>query len=206
MASLTTLDIIVNDLLNIIRGSAVVRTEPISRIQVEVWVHQYRALLIKRELDKKKLINPDYIQDISPLTLTPSGSEYRTIELPNSVFRNHEDGYTWIGSESGKEYQYTTEQRSQWHQYRRYINQEPYVYLLNNRLYTNYPENLRVKGLFENPMEVIRLSSPNAGGNIKYPIPVDMLPALREMILKNELKIEATSPGDDTNNSKHDIQ
>ena len=205
---LTTLNKIIEDLLLIIRGSEVVRTEPISKKQIETWIHQYRAQIIKRELDKNRLINPDYIQTLDniPTTVNSNGEYVTDIDLPNTVFRNHEDGYTWIGSIEGKEYQYMTEQRSQWHSYRRYTNADPYVYLLNNKLYNNYPESLRVKGLFENPMEVMILNDPNSDLNSDYPIPVNMIPTIKEMILKNELQIEASSPNDETNDSTHNIE
>ena len=207
MANLTTLNTIITDLLNIIRGAEVARTEPISKVQIEMWIHQYRAFLIKRELDKDRLINPDYIQTLDDVSTTiNSNGEYVTdIDIPNTVFRNNEDGFTWLGSVEGKEYQYMTEQRSQWNQYRKYTNADPYIYLLNNKLYNNYPNNLRVKGLWENPMEVIRLNNPTADINSKYPIPVNLIPTLKEMILKNELGVEAESPSDDTNDSQHNI-
>jgi hypothetical protein len=205
--ALTTLNIIINDLLDIIRGSEVVKTEPISKMQIETWVHQYRALLIKRELEKDNLINPDYIQTLSDLDMEESGDEYvTTSEIPNTVFKNTEPGFTWIGSYStGEEYQYMTQQRSKWVSYRRYTSSNPYTYLLNNKLYSNEPDNLTVKGLFENPMEVARFNGPDADYDSAYPIPVVMIPTLKEMILKNELQIEASAPNDDTNDSVHNL-
>ena len=64
MISFITLNTITTDLLNIIRGAQVTQSEPISKRQLEAWVHQYRALLIKQEMDKGKMPNPDYIQTL----------------------------------------------------------------------------------------------------------------------------------------------
>lgn len=207
MIKFTTLNNIITDLLSIIRGSEVVRTEPISETQIESWIHQYRALLIKRDLDKKRMINPDYVQTINSIAMNTSGSEYVTsTEIPNTIFRSNEDGFTWIGDTNGNEYQYGTEQRSKWQQYRQYTGNNPYVYLLNYNLYSNKGDNLRVKGIFENPMEVIRLNNPTADIDSVYPIPVDMVPTLKQMILKDELSIEAEAPSDNTNDSTHNIK
>ena len=82
----TSLQTIVMDLLNIVRNSNISRSELISPRQIEMWVHQYRALLIKQDLDKGRMVNPDYIQEIPGLQLEvvdrtkgmefPSGTEY----------------------------------------------------------------------------------------------------------------------------------
>ena len=69
MIEFVTIDTIVSDLLNIIRGAQVTQSEPISKRQLEAWIHQYRALLIKQDMDKGKMPNPDYIQTIQDMIL-----------------------------------------------------------------------------------------------------------------------------------------
>ena len=64
-----TLGGLVNDLLLTVRGSKVSRSESISKRQIEEWIHQYRGTLLKRDLDKGKTPNPDYIQEIDHLKL-----------------------------------------------------------------------------------------------------------------------------------------
>ena len=64
MINFTTLNTITTDLLNIIRNFDVSRSETISKRQLEMWVHQHRAILLKQDIDKDKLPNPDYIQSI----------------------------------------------------------------------------------------------------------------------------------------------
>lgn len=207
MASTITLNKLIDDLMLIIRGSEVVRTEPISKSQIEGWIHEYRSFLLKQDLDKGKLINPDYIQTLSPITLSPTGEgEFITDrEIPNTVFRSSEDGFTWIGNTDGREYQYMTEERTQWNQYRRYTYADPYVYLKDNKLIDNIGDDLEIKGLFENPMEVLRFNGPDADMNSPYPLPIDLVPTIKEMILSKELKIEASSPNDKENNRVHNI-
>lgn len=208
MRKFTTLNNIITDLLEIVRGGEVARTEPISKTQMESWVHQYRSILIKQGLDKDRLINPDYVQIMTSLTLAPAGvGEYSTIiELPNTIFRNFEDGFTWIGNLQGVEYQYMTQQRSTWSKYRKYTSEEPYVYLRSNKVFSNKSEPIEIRGIFENPMEVIRAINPTAGMDFPYPIPADLIPTLKEMILKGELGMLIQSPSDDTNDSTHNVK
>nr|DAX07740.1 MAG TPA: hypothetical protein [Caudoviricetes sp.] len=44
---LNTLNTIVDDILLILRNSTIGESEHISRIQIEQWIHQYRAYLIR---------------------------------------------------------------------------------------------------------------------------------------------------------------
>lgn len=206
MSDLKTLRSIITDLLNIIRGSELVRTEPISMMQLETWVNQYRMLLLKRELDKRRFINPDYVQVITDILMESSNGIYRTsMDMPSTITRNYDSGFTWIGDANGNEYQYQTEQRSNWQSFRKYTSDDDYVYLRGRRLYTNNSSDLIVKGIFENPIEAASINDPSVGYDMLYPIPAHLIPTLKEMILKGELGIEAESPNDDTNDGTHNI-
>ena len=59
----TTLNTIIEDILKIASGSIISASNPFSRRQIEDWVHQYRAILLARELDRDNYVNPDYIQE-----------------------------------------------------------------------------------------------------------------------------------------------
>lgn len=209
-----SLNTITEDLLRIIRGSDIASTEPISRRQVENWVHQYRSVLISRDIDKKYYVNPDYVQEISFLGLIPStieGGMYETeLELPITIDLNYKSGFTWIGDTNGIEYQYMPQKRKMWQQYKRYTANDAIVFLKDHKLYTNKPENISVRGVFENPMEVGRFTNPNTNlpytnGDSRYPVPNNLVPTLKEMILQGELQIEATAPSDKSNNNEHDL-
>lgn len=200
-----TLETITRDLIDIIRGSQVAASEPISERQVEGWIHQYRAVLIKRDLDKKRHISQEYVQEIANIPVTASGTEYKTEDdIPNVIFRNFEDGYTWIGNGTD-EYQYMNPMRASWQQHRKYSNAEPYVYLKEDAIYTNMNTPLTIRGLFENPMKAYNYYGQTANTSTPYPIPMSMIPTLKEMILKGELGIEADAPSDNTNDSSHGV-
>jgi len=225
----TTLNTIINDLLKVIRASQVADTEVISKRQVEEWVHQYRALLLKQDLDKGKMPNPDYIQEINELSvmpvdaagdnLTPLGlptEEYllrTTSTIPTTIDFNFKSGFMFIGTPTGREIQFIPEGRSKWQKYRKYTNNDTVAFLKNGYIYILGKEPLdyiTVRGIFNIPPEVGNYINPNTNNpeftyDSKYPIPEDKIPVLKQMILKQELRIEASTPSDETNDSTHNL-
>jgi hypothetical protein len=221
MINFVTLNTIVTDLLEIIRQAKVSRSEPISKRQLEAWVHQYRALLIKRDLDKGKMPNPDYIQEIPAIELevvdTADDSNVTTytyvlktkLAIPNTIDLNNKSGFMYVGTIDGRELQFIPEGRSQWQQYKKYSQKESLVFLRNKYLYllsVTPLKYLTVRGVFEVPTEVGNFVNPNmptreVGIDDPYPIPINMIPTLKEMILKGELNIEMQAPSDNSNDS-----
>jgi hypothetical protein len=208
-----TLKTIIYDLLNIIRGAKVTDDEPISERQIESWVHQYRAKLIKQDIDKGKYINPDYVQEFlvngtTPLTVSPVVQEtrilYRSdVRIPKTLDFNFKSGLLYVGDTEGNIIQLIPEHRANYQQYDRYVPNEPLCWL-NDRYINiiNYSgnETISIRGIFEIPTE----ADPLITLDHKYPIPVNMLPVLKEMILKNELGIIYSNPNDDANDGVHE--
>lgn len=220
MIQFISLNTIVTDLLNTVRGAKISQSETISRRQIEDWVNQYRALLIKQDMDKGKMPNPDYIQEIPSLRLEvvdrtveselESDTHFmRTVlELPNTVDFNFKPGFTYIGTLDGREIQLVPEGRTYWQQFKRFTNKTQLAFLRNKRLYVNTVSplaHITVRGIFEIPMEVSRFINPalTTQGydtiNDRYPIPINMVPTLKEMILQKELGIIASAPSDNRN-------
>ena len=226
MIEFVTLDTLVQDLLHIIRGAQLTQSEPISRRQIEAWIHQYRARLLKQDLDKNKTPNPDYIQTIQALELEEvdeaQGSEltsgYKTfrskVQLPNTLDLNFKSGFTYIGTITGQEVQYVPEGRARWQQYRKYTGNDRIAYLKNGYLYVHNDKEIRyltVRGVFEVPPEVSHLTNPNetitdVTAASPYPIPIDKIPQLKEMILRLELNIESRAPSDVSNDSASELE
>lgn len=222
-----TLRTITTDLLNIIRASNISASETISIRQLEDWVHQYRAILLKRDLDKGKKPNPDYIQTISNLKVekvdlvgddvTSMGVEsgsfiYRTIlELPNTIDLNFSSGLTYVGTPTGDEIDLVPEGRSMWQQYKKFTPNNKLVFLRDKHLYivnSEALEFLTVRGIWENPAEVGRFINPITEKpyfnlDSKYPMPSNLVPALKDMIVQKELKIEASAPTDNRNDNNN---
>ena len=221
MIEIVTLNTITTDLLNIIRGSKISQSEPISKRQVEAWIHQYRAKLLKQKLDKGQMPNPDYIQTIQALELEevdesegsiiPSDLKtFRTkIQVPGVIDLNNKSGYMFIGTINGREIQFGPESRARWQQYNKYTKDDSVAYLKGGYLYVMNDDTLRwitTRGVHEIPTEVSHLNNPNelitdVTENSPYPIPIHLIPTLKQMILKGELGIEAQAPSDNKNDS-----
>jgi hypothetical protein len=220
MISFVSLNTIVTDLLNTVRGAKISQSETISRRQIEDWVNQYRAILIKQDIDKGKMPNPDYTQKIPSLRMEvvdkTADSELasdtyimRTVlELPNTIDFNFKSGFTYVGTLDGKEIQFVPEGRTEWQQFKRFTSKNSLAYLNDKHIYINTVtplSHITVRGIFEIPMEAGRLINPALStqtyGTIdsRYPIPMNMVPVLKEMILQKELGIIAQAPSDNTN-------
>lgn len=226
MIQFISLNTITTDVLEIIRQSKVSRSEPISKRQIEGWVHRNRAVLIKRDLDKGKMPNPDYIQEIPAVELEvvdrADGSNIDSanymlkskLPLPNTIDLNFKSGFMFIGTLDGREFQLIPEGRSQWQQYKRYTNKDNVVFTRNGYLYLLSTDPLRyitVRGVFEVPTEVSNFINPNmpvrtSNTDDHYPIPITLVPALIDMILKNELGIEYKMLSDKSNDSASNFE
>lgn len=225
MIEFVTLNTIVTDLLNVIRGANISQSEPISKRQIEGWVHQYRAVLLKRDMDKNKMPNPDYIQEIQGVTMNPvdqsddvelARDEYimkSALVLPSTIDLNNKSGLTYVGTIDGHEVQFVSEARTKWQRFKKYTASQRFAFLRNKYLYIINDKSMKyatVRGIFEIPTEVSNFVNPTTSQpvtelNDKYPIPIDKIPALKEMILKNELGMEAQAPSDVKNDSAHGV-
>lgn len=225
MIQFVTLNTITTDLLNIIRGSQISQSEPISKRQLEAWVHEYRAKLLKQDLDKGKMPNPDYIQTIQALELEEvdesEGSiasdikTFRTkLQVPKMIDLNFKSGFMYIGTINGREIQFVPEGRARWQQYKKYTGGDPIAYLKNKYIYVENDKELRwltVRGIAEVPTEISHLNNPNESVedstmNSSYPIPINLIPTLKEMILKGELGIEVNAFSDTKNDSNSKVE
>ena len=226
MQDFITLRGICNDIMNVVRGSQVVQSEPISMRLLENYVNQYRSLLLKQEWDKKKYISADWQQEIQGLeleevdssedsTLSTEYKLFRTkIQLPRTITHNWGEGFLYIGTITGQPIQFTNAVRSIYQQYNKWTSKDRIAYLKDRYLYVVVDKELRyltVRILAEVPTEVSNLTNPNelqtdATEDTHYPIPIAMLPILKRMILEQELGIMAQAPSDVTNESASKIE
>lgn len=226
----TTLNTITFDLLDIIRRSNIADTETISKRRLEDKIHQIRALLLKRDLDKGKKPNPDYIQEIGNVELEsvelvgeditsygiPTGVNiYRTsLTLPKTIDLNYSSGFTYIGTPTGEEIQFIPEGRSKWQRYKKYTNKDKMAFLKNGYLYIINSKALRfvtIRGVFEIPTEVGRFVNPITDQpyfsyDTKYPIPINMLSELKNTVLQSEFKFELSASTDTVNDLSNNPQ
>lgn len=223
----TTLSTIISDIMSTIRASQIAVTEPISPRRVEDWVHQYRHLLLKRDLDKGRMPNPDYIQTFSCVKLVSedvTGSDntidadqtvYRTeVQIPKTLDLNYKSGLTFVGTTLDKPIQFISETRAHWQKFRHYTGDDKVAYLKNQYIYVINASGLKylhIRGIFQVPTEASNIV--NSCTNQKcytadspYPIPNNLIPVLKEMIFKNELGVELKVPSDIKNDAEHKLE
>ena len=131
--------------MNIVRGSKVTQSETITRRQIEEWVNEYRSLLLKQDLDKGKMPNPDYIQEIPSVKLEvidkSTGADIKSVtyfmrtvlDIPKTIDLNFKSGLTYVGTIDGREIQLVSESRSTWQKYKRYTSSDPLSFLRNQK-------------------------------------------------------------------------
>ena len=209
---LNTLNTIIDDILLELRNSSVAESEHISRIQIEQWIANYRAVLIKQDIDKGRDINPMYIQTMPCIHLdkvdTVAGKiEYKSnIELPKLIVFHFRTGLVYVKDMYGNLIQLGHETKMKYQRYRKYTCGDYIAYIKNNRLYIEGSDNqlewVEIGIIAENPADLNECFDPDS----EYPVPAHMIPVIKDMIFSKELNIMHQMPSDETNNSRDDMQ
>ena len=209
---LNTLNTIIDDILLELHNSSVAESEHISRIQIEQWIANYRAVLIKQDIDKGRDINPMYIQTMPCIHLdkvdTVAGKiEYKSnIELPKLIDFHFRTGLVYVKDMYGNLIQLGHETKMKYQRYRKYTCGDYIAYIKNNRLYIEGSDNqlewVEIGIIAENPADLNECFDPDS----EYPVPAHMIPVIKDMIFSKELNIMHQMPSDETNNSRDDMQ
>jgi hypothetical protein len=220
-----TLNNIIDDIINLYYADKPADTSPLNRTQVAKWVHSYRALLIKQDLDKGRNPNEGYMQTIPAIRLIPvdfgDDAKLRTglyrymgdIIIPK-IIDLHYKLPLMVYTLTGEEIHYMPESRAHWHKYRKYVSKQPIAYMTNDRLYVegcSLLEYIKIKSVFEDPTELANVVNPLTDTvcydpNEEYPLQENLIPTVKQMIFQSELKIMSGMAYDNTNNSRDDAQ
>ncbi|QOR56647.1 hypothetical protein [uncultured phage cr52_1] len=208
---LNTLSSIIDDILLELRNSSVAESEHISRILIEQWIANYRAVLIKQDIDKGRDINPMYILTMPCIHLdkvdTVAGKiEYKSnIELPKLIDFHFRTGLVYVKDMYGNLIQLGHETKMRYQRYRKYTCGDYIAYIKNNRLYIEGSDNqlewVEIGIIAENPADLNECFDPDS----EYPVPAHMIPVIKDMIFSKELNIMHQMPSDETNNSRDDM-
>lgn len=208
-----SLNTIIDDIILTVRDNDVSESEKLSRIQIEQWIHQYRAYLIKQDLDKGRDINPEYVQTIGPLHISkvsrcgvPNGFNYISDdELPKFIDLHFGSGLVAVKDMHGKLIQVGTETKAKYQTSRKYTCNDYIAYIKNNHLYLSGPgflEYVEIDGILEDPTQAGECFDRD---DTPYPVPANMIPTIKQMIFERELNIMLRVPSDTTNNSTNDV-
>jgi hypothetical protein len=187
--TLNTLNNIVDDILLLSENSVVTSGNQLSRIQIESWIHQYRALLIKQDIDKGRDINPQYVQHLrASVVAVPhrSNEKKADIRLPKLIDLHHGIGLVYVKEHDGNPIQISSATRSYYQNYRKFGSNLYIAFVRGDILYLKCDESLRhvhIGILAENPADVTECFNPDE----EYPIPANMLPTLKDLIFKKEI-------------------
>lgn len=222
-----TLKQIIYNIQNLAKAGGIVDDNRLSNRQVGFWVNYYRALLIRRDLDKKATTFSDnIIQDLGCVELeqvdsaeccvAPIGCYIlkSKLALPKPLELSEMDAITFVGSlDSTRGYELSSSVRSNWDQYNRYTSKTPKAYFTGGHIYVTIDEAIRfirVLGLFEDPTEASRFHHCDGDAcyteDSEYPISAWMIAPITEMILQKELNITISTSSDTTNNAQDDAE
>lgn len=226
---LNSLNAIIDDILLEIRNSDIAESDSISRIQIEQWIHQYRALLIKQDLDKGRAINPGYVQIINPFTMQSLGTfadryEYESVKsIPKTIDLHFRSGLLSIKDQDGGLIQLGTEYKARIQVNRKFTSNDYIAYIKGDKLYaiksivdqcTDEVDHtldtltfVELAGIFEDPTAVGAINSicydPD---NTTYPVPANMIPTIKNLIFTKELLVMQSVPTDTSNNTHDNTQ
>lgn len=221
-----TLNEIVSDIILIARGARVSQSEVISKRQVEYWVNSYRALLFKQSYEKHYEIDRAYVQPLNCLELTPVElSECPAIlttnkiiscttELPKPLVTRKGNMFTFVGDIHGKPFQLTNEENIYYYSKRKYTGKDIYAFYRDNKIYVVHGKamnKLTIKAVWEDPTKL--MGYVNNCTNMdsytiddEYPISMNVIPILKEMILQKELKLTLSDFSDYENDGSPKVQ
>lgn len=209
---LNTLNTIIDDILLQLRNSIVSESEHISRIQIEQWVHNYRALLIKQDIDKGRDINPMYVQTYEKVHLDldiSSPGYFQHVsdkELPKLIDFNYRSGLVGVTDMHGNIIQIGTRAKTKYQKYRKYGCSDYLAYLRGNKVYVEGDndkiEYINIDFIAENPADAVDCFDPDS----PYPAPANMIPIIKQMIFERELRIMPIMPSDTKNDTKDGVQ
>lgn len=210
-----TLDEITDNILQIARNNNVAESEHLSRRQIQLWIHYYRAFMIKQWIDKEReLENLDemFIQTIQPIHLDKVETAPGKLlyigdkELPKLIQFNNRVGVISVKDMYGNLIQIGNQTKSKLQRYRKATCGDYIAWIKGNKIYvegdSNKLEYISVDVIAEDPTSLVDCWSPD----MEYPIPASMIPTIIDMILRRELQVMVQMPSDTTNNSEDNTQ
>lgn len=208
---LNSLNTIIDDIILTYRNSNINESESLSKIQVEQWIHNYRAMLIKQDIDKGRDVNPQYVQTIRKIKLIKVENEVghyeyvSEIELPKLIDFHYGIGLVAVKDTFGNIIQLGSETTMKFQKYRKYTCNDYIAYIKENHIYVegpNYLEEISIDVIAENPADLTDCF--DADG--PYPVPANLIPTIKDLIFSKELGIMISMPSDNINNSANDLE
>lgn len=212
-----SLNAIVDDIMLIYRDNNISESESLSKIQVEQWVHDYRAKLIREDLNKGYDLDPEYAQTmeihLSPITFQDSSyiacndsTRRSDNEIPSGIPTHNAVGILSVKDLAGNLIQVGDEAKAKYQSTRKYTCGDYIAYKKGKYLFVAGPGNLEYVN-----MQIILENPTDAEGcfdaeDTKYPVPIHIIPVIKQLIFDHEIRIMSQMPTDNINNSHNDLE
>jgi|GEM_PF-6554510 len=197
----------------------------VSNRQFEFMINTWRARLIKQDIDKKKQLSSNVIQNLGPVPmirqnitdnpLIPAGDILASVSMiPNPLETNDRDLFTYIGGlDRNSPFDFSSRSyASHWSRYNPYTSSRKRSYFRDNRIYVSGCDQLPitslwVEGVFQDPRDVWKFKNANTGTSNcaivyeeePYPMSEYMITILTKAIKENELDLKLALPNDTKN-------
>lgn len=203
---------LIDNILQIMRNNNVAESEHISRHQISLWIHYYRAYLIKQWIDKDREIDEIFTQTLEPVHLdreevVPGKFVYVSeITLPKLIAFNNRSGVIAVRDMYGNIIQIGNQTKAKLQKYRKATCGDYIAWVKGDRVYvegdSNQLEYISIDVIAENPEDLGDCFDPDG----EYPVPASMVPTIVQMIMERELRTLVQMPSDVTNDSRDDNQ
>lgn len=203
---------LIDNILQIMRNNNVAESEHVSRHQIGLWIHYYRAYLIKQWIDKDREIDEIFTQTLEPVHLNreevaPGKFVYVSeTTLPKLIAFNNRSGVIAVRDMYGNIIQIGNQTKAKLQKYRKATCGDYIAWVKGDRVYvegdSNQLEYISIDVIAENPEDLGDCFDPDG----EYPIPASMVPTIVQMIMERELRMLVQMPSDVTNDSKDDNQ
>jgi len=217
-----TLNQIAQDILGIVKAKRV-DDYNVSAAQVKRWINYSRAQFIKNELNKKRAIDEDFIQDLGCVDLEkvpdaecgPSCITLRTCkEIPAPIITNLGLAITRVGPVKilSRAFSFVPYRQAQWSGNGRFANKQIFAYYLNGYIYIRITKDhtlakalkvINIRGVFEDPESVNEFD--DCGGSLcydsgtKYPVKKWMINSIINQVLEERFGIVERATLDNKN-------
>lgn len=207
-----TLKEIVDDILTTWEGGRRSSNGLPDRNYIIFKILEYRALYIRRDVEKNLFISNQIEQDLGCLDLEDVDAAdccdveigctvKRTVDtIPTTIRFNYKDAITYVGSiDKTTSFKIIRPYDARWAKFNKYTNKGNRAYLLNDKLYviSGNPllDKINVRGVFYDPRDVrpfICDGEPCYTENSIFPIGTDMLQSIVTEIVSKDLRLGVT--------------
>jgi len=226
---MVTLNQLVYDLINLLRGGGTTDDDMLGRRQVAFWIINTRALLIRQDYDKGRTISDNIIQTISclpveqidasmcPCIITAGCNIMRSVsQIPKPIETAQKDLIIRISPPviNQRPYSLINFHRSLWIGMNKYTRhggkafyKDRYIYLMNVDPSVSF---VSVDAVFEDPRELANYNACNNApcydDNSNFPISRWMVELMKKMIVDTDIKVLLNTPSDMKNDAAPPVQ